>query len=45
MQREKLLETLQRILKTDADLRFLLKLEEHEIETLIACIRERVDNL
>ncbi len=31
------------ILKTDHDLSFLLQLKQTEIETLIACIRDRVD--
>jgi len=43
MKKEKLIEIMQGILKTDVDLSFLLQLKEREIETLIACIRERVD--
>ena len=43
MSKEKLIETLQRILETDIDLGFLLQLEEEDLETLIVCIRERVD--
>ncbi len=35
---------LQRVLKTDADLEFLLKLEENELEIMIASIRDRVEN-
>ena len=30
------------LLKTDANLDFLLKLEQKEIETMIACIRDRL---
>ena len=44
MAKEKLIEIIQRILKTDADISFLSALEESELETLVACIRSRVDN-
>ena len=44
MKKESLIEMLQRVLKTDADLEFLLKLEENELEILIASIRDRVEN-
>ena len=44
MTKEDLIERLQRLLKTDIDLSFILKLEEHDIEKLIASIRERVEN-
>jgi len=43
MKKEHLINILLGILKTDVDLSFLKRLEENEIETLIACIRERVD--
>ena len=43
MTKEKLIEIMQGILKTDVDLRFLVQLKESELETLVACIRERVD--
>ena len=43
MTKEKLIEIMQGILKTDVDLSFLLQLKEGQLETLIACIRERVD--
>jgi hypothetical protein len=43
MTKEKLIEIMQGILGTDVDLSFLLQLKERELETLIACIRERVD--
>jgi hypothetical protein len=43
MKKEKLIEILQGILKSDADLGFLLQLKVTEIETLVACVRERVD--
>jgi hypothetical protein len=42
MTKEKLIETIQRLLKTDADLSFLLALNKSEIETLLACIRHEV---
>jgi hypothetical protein len=44
MKKESLIEMLQRVLKTDADLEFLLKLEENELEILIASIRDRIEN-
>ena len=44
MKKESLIEMLQRVLKTDADLEFLLKLEDNELEVLIASIRDRVEN-
>ncbi len=45
MTKEKLVETIQRVLKTDIDLNFLLSLKKEEIERLVACIRERVDQV
>jgi len=44
MKKESLIEMLQRVLKTDADLEFLRKLDTAELEMLIACIRDRVEN-
>jgi len=43
MTKEKLIEIMQGILETDVDMRFLLQLKANELETLVACIRERVD--
>ena len=43
MNKINLLEIIQRLLKTDADLEFLLQLDESELETLAACIRDRVE--
>ena len=40
----KLIEIIQKILKTDDDLGFLSKLDRIEIEKLIACIRDRIDH-
>jgi len=45
MTKEELIGKIMEILKTDNDLSFLLQLEQTEVETLIACIRDRVDNL
>ena len=42
--KSKLLEIIQRLLETDADLSFLAKLSKEELETLIACIRNRLDS-
>jgi hypothetical protein len=44
MKKKSLIEILQKVLKTDADLDFLSKLEISELEMLIACIRDRVEN-
>ena len=35
---------LQRVLKTDIDLEFLMKLDANELEILVASIRDRVEN-
>jgi len=43
MAKEDLVFILKRLLQTDAYLEFLLQLEEADLRTLIACIRERVD--
>ena len=45
MTKEKLVEKIRELLKTDMDLKFILDLKKEEIETLIACIRDRVDSL
>jgi hypothetical protein len=45
MTKEKLMEIIKDILKTDIDLRFLLQLTETELETLVACIRDRVEQV
>jgi hypothetical protein len=44
MTKEKLIATLQRLLKTDADLNFLLQLKKADLETLIASIRHKIDH-
>jgi len=43
MTKEKLIEIIQNILEAEVDLSFLLKLKSNELKTLVACIRERVD--
>ena len=43
MTKEKIVERIKELLKADVDLDFLLELKKTEIETLIACIRGRVD--
>ncbi len=42
--KEKLIDILQTVLQTDIDLSFLLTLKKTEIETLVACVRNRVDH-
>lgn len=43
MKKDELIRILQKVLETDATLDFLRKLEEKEIETLVACVRDKVD--
>ena len=43
MTKEKLIEILRGLLKTDADLSFLLQLKSDELERLVACVRDRVE--
>jgi len=43
MTKEELIVKIKEILKTDSDLSFLLQLKKSDVETLIACIRGRVD--
>ncbi len=42
MTKEELIGKIKEILKTDSDLDFLVRLQKEELETLIACIRDRV---
>ncbi|MBT6500528.1 MAG: hypothetical protein HOK67_11550 [Deltaproteobacteria bacterium] len=44
MTKGELVGKIREILKTDNDLSFLLQLKKKEVETLIACIRDRVEN-
>jgi len=43
MEKGGLIQLVRRILKSDADLNFLLKLDARELETLVACIRVRLE--
>ena len=43
MAKEDLLFILNKLLRTDAYLEFLLQLDEPDLRTLIACIRDRLD--
>jgi hypothetical protein len=43
MEKDELLDILKKILQTDVNLDFLLRLTDDELQTLVACIRSRVD--
>ncbi len=43
MSGEKLVRIIQDLLKTDHDLDFLKRLKKEDLETLVACIRDRID--
>jgi hypothetical protein len=45
MTKDKLVDKIKEILKTDNDLAFLLELKKEELERLVACIRDRVDRI
>lgn len=45
MKKEEIIKKIGKILRTDLDLNFLAILKEEELETLIACIRDRVDQV
>ena len=45
MTKEKPVEKIKEPLKTDIDLNFLLILKKEELEGLVACIRDRVDQV
>ena len=45
MTKEKLIEIIQGLLRTEVDLGFLLQLKKRELETLVACIRDRVGQI
>ena len=45
MTQEELPEIIKKLLKTDRELEFLLRLDNEELRTLVACIRDRVDHL
>ena len=42
--KETLLQMIRKLLRSNLDLAFLLKLDQEEIEQLVAAIRERVDD-
>ena len=42
MTKEKPIDIIRTSIKTNADLRFLLQLKEKELDTLVACIRQRI---
>lgn len=43
MTKEKLIDILKKLLKTDTNLDFLLQLSDEDLSTLVACVRGRVD--
>ena len=43
MKKAELIKIIQKVLETDAELDFLTKLEDKELETLVACVRGKVD--
>ena len=45
MKKTELLEIIKKLLKTEADLDFLMNLPENDFETLVVCIRGRFDQL
>ena len=45
MTKDKMVDKIRELLKTDNDLDFLLGLKKEEIERLVACIRDRVDQV
>ena len=45
MTKEKLVEKIKELLKTDNDLNFLLEVKKEHLERLVACIRNRVDQV
>jgi len=44
MTKDQLILLIKKILSTDADLSFLAKLEPEELEMLVACVRDKVNN-
>ena len=45
MNKPELLKIIEKLLKPEADLDFLLDLDEEHLETLVACIRDRLNQL
>jgi len=44
MKKSELLKIIKKLLKSKADLDFLLSLQEEHLETLVGCIRHRVES-
>ena len=45
MTKEELVEKIRELLRVDIDMSFLLLLKKDQIETLVACVRDRVDRV
>jgi hypothetical protein len=45
MTKEQLINIIVGLLDTDLDLNFLVQLRKYDLETLVACIRDRVDKV
>jgi hypothetical protein len=45
MTKEQLINIIMGLLDTDLDLNFLIQLRKDDLETLVACIRDRVDQM
>jgi hypothetical protein len=43
MKKQELIEILRKLLETDAELDFLLQLKGDDLRTMVACVRDRVD--
>ena len=43
MRKKELIEILKKLLETDTDLEFLRQLSDEDLQTLVACVRGRVD--
>ena len=43
--KDRLIEIIRGLLQTSTDLGFLLNVDQTELETLVACIRDRVDRV
>ena len=44
MNKEQLIEIIEKLLETESDLDFLSKMTNSELETLVAVVRDRVEN-
>lgn len=43
MKKQELIEILRKLLETESELDFLLQLKGDDLRTLVACVRDRVD--